>query len=171
MGQVTVRKGIAAIFKAIELLNNRPIEFWFVGDVKIDIPKQFKNHPQIKWFGSVARSETDYYYQQADLLLFPTISDGFGLTQLEAQAWKLPLISSQFCGEVVKDRFNGLILPNVTGKAIAQALIFCLHNPQELAKFSQNSNQILSDFSLSKLSSELQKIDIPKPTKKSLIYY
>ena len=171
LGQVTVRKGIAAIFKAIELLSNRPIEFWFVGEVKIDTPQQFKNHPQIKWFGSVARSETDYYYQQADLLLFPTISDGFGLTQLEAQAWKLPLISSQFCGEVVKDRFNGLILPNVTGKAIAQALTFCLHNPQELAQFSLNSTQILSDFSLPKLSSELRKIDVPKHTKKSLICY
>jgi hypothetical protein len=30
-----------------------------------------------------------------------TFSDGFGLTQLEAQAWKLPMITTRFCGEVV----------------------------------------------------------------------
>ena len=162
LGQITIRKGIAAIFEAIQLLSGKPIEFWFVGNVEIDIPKNFKNHPQIKWFGSVARSETDYYYQQADILLFPTISDGFGLTQLEAQAWKLPLVTSQCCGEVVKDRINGLILPNVTDKAIAQALTYCLYNPEQLTEFSQASTQILSDFSLIKLSQRLGSIEINK---------
>ena len=110
--------------------------------------------------GAVSRNKTSLYYQQADVFLFPTHSDGFGLTQLEAQAWKLPLISSQFCGAVVKEQVNGLILPNITGEAIAQALIFCLHNPQELARFSENSNQVLSNFSLSKLTENLTAIDI-----------
>ena len=160
LGQVIIRKGIAEILEAIALLSNQPIEFWFVGKVNINVPKSFKNHPQVKWYGTVSRSTTSYYYQQADIFLLPTHSDGFGLTQLEAQAWKLPLITSQYCGEVVKDRINGLILPNITGEAIAKALTFCLHNPQKLAEFSQNSLQILADFSLNKLAQELQNIDI-----------
>ena len=155
LGQVIIRKGVAAIFEAIELLTAKAIEFYFVGKVEVKLPKKIKNNQKVKFVGTVSRNKTSLYYQQADIFLFPTHSDGFGLTQLEAQSWKLPLITSQFCGEVVKDQINGLILPNITGKAIAKALTFCLENPQQLTKFSSNSTQTLSNFSLDKLAQKL----------------
>jgi glycosyltransferase involved in cell wall biosynthesis len=158
LGQVIIRKGINAILEAVTLIQDYPLEFWFVGQVKVTLPKTFITHPQIKWFGAVSRSQTDFHYQQADVFLFPTHSDGFGLTQLEAQAWKLPIIASQFCGAVVKEQNNGLILPQITGKAIAETLIFCLQNPQKLAKFSSNSTQVLSGFTLSKLAQKITTI-------------
>ena len=163
LGQIILRKGVAKIFEAIELLKNEPIEFWFVGSININIPQKIQNNPQVKWFGAVSRSTTVNYYQQADLFLFPTLSDGFGLTQLEAQAWQLPIIASHYCGAVVKDGINGLILSDVTGKAIAKYLLYCLNNPV-LSKFSQESLQIIPDFSLSRLGKELQLLN------KKLIY-
>ena len=164
LGQIIIRKGISEIIEAIALLNNfldsGQIEFCFVGEIKIDIPKQLQNHPQIKWLGSVPHNQTSEYYQQADVFLFPTHSDGFGITQLEAQSWQLPIIASQFCGAVVKSLFNGLILPQVTPEMIAKAIVFCLENPQELAKYSRNSNQILPNFSLEKLAERMANIKI-----------
>lgn len=156
LGQVILRKGVAKIFEAIELLKEQPIEFWFVGSININIPGQLQSNPNVKWFGSVSRSTTASYYQQADVFLFPTLSDGFGLTQLEAQAWQLPIIASFYCGAVVKDNINGLILPEITGENIALSLLFCLHNPNLLSKFYQEYLQIISKFSLSKLGKELQ---------------
>ncbi|MEL6787506.1 MAG: glycosyltransferase family 4 protein, partial [Cyanobacteria bacterium J06607_15] len=160
LGQVTIRKGIAEILEAIKLLENLPIEFWFVGQIKISLPKAYKKHPQIKWIGSVSRSKTNEYYRQTDLFLFPTHSDGFGLTQLEAQSWQLPIIASQFCGAVVKNRINGLILPQVTAETIVKSITFCLNNPQELAKYSTNTTKILANFSLKKLATKITNIDI-----------
>jgi glycosyltransferase involved in cell wall biosynthesis len=153
LGQIILRKGIAALLEAAEILRDQPIEFWLVGSQGITKPKLFPS--QIRWIGTVPRSETARYYQQADVFLFPTLSDGFGLTQLEAQAWKLPLIASKFCGKVVQDRVNGLILEEVTGQTIADSLLFCLKNPQELQAFSEHSTDI-SCFSLSQLRSHLQ---------------
>ena len=155
LGQVILRKGIAALLETIKLLENRPVEFWFVGKVAIKLPRELKKHRQIKWLGKVSRHTTSHYYQQADVFLFPTLSDGFGLTQLEAQAFHLPIIASQFCGSVVKDRINGLILPSVTAEDIADTLLFCLRNPHQLALFSQASIQQLGNFSLPKLSNRL----------------
>ena len=160
LGQIIIRKGIAEILKAIALLSNAPIEFWFVGEIKINLTEKFQNHPQIKWLGSVPRNQTDEYYQQADVFLFPTHSDGFGITQLEAQSWQLPIVASQFCGAVVKNKFNGLILPQVTPEAIAKAITFCLENPKELTKYSHNSTQILPNFSLDKLAKRMANIII-----------
>ncbi|OKH53155.1 glycosyltransferase [Calothrix sp. HK-06] len=155
LGQVILRKGIAALLEAAEILRGQPIEFWMVGSQSIAIPKY--SHSQIHWVGAVSRSATADYYRMADVFLFPTLSDGFGLTQLEAQAWKLPIVSSKFCGEVVKDNVNGLILQEVKGSAIAEKLQFCLNNPQRLETFSHKSTNT-SCFSLSQLNYYLQDI-------------
>jgi glycosyltransferase involved in cell wall biosynthesis len=60
--------------------------------------------------------------ERADVLVFPTLSDGFGLVQLEAMAAGLPVIATPCCGEVVKNRVNGLIVPPRDAQAIVSAL-------------------------------------------------
>lgn len=138
LGQVILRKGIAAVIEAAEQLKHQPIEFWIVGSSEVVAPSSLSN---IRWIRSVPRSATAEYYQRADLFLFPTLSDGFGLTQLEAQAWNLPLIVSKFCGEVVVEGVNGKILPEVTGSAIAEVLEAFLEDPRQLARLSQGCSQ------------------------------
>ena len=157
LGKVNLAKGVAALLEAAEILREQPIEFWLVGSPGIARPPQSPDYKQVKWIGSVSRSATATYYQQADVFLFPTLSDGFGLTQLEAQAWKMPIIASRFCGEVVKDEVSGLILQDVTGEAIANALLFCLSNPQQLEAFARaTDNTSHFGFGLLQLQHHLQ---------------
>jgi len=77
------------------------------------------------------------------------------LTQLEAQAWQLPIVASQFCGEVVTDGVNGRVLPQVTGMAIVQILQNLLDDPDQLKRLSQG---LVSEFNLSSLFQQLQNI-------------
>jgi glycosyltransferase involved in cell wall biosynthesis len=154
LGQIILRKGIAVVLEAAKLLQNEPIEFWMVGRIGIEHSQALL--PNIHWIGPVSRSQVTQYYQQADLFLFPSLSDGFGLTQLEAQAWQLPLITSPFCGEVARDQTNGLILSEITGETITEALQFCLHNPNALANFAQQSNCL--GFDLSTIHKQLELI-------------
>lgn len=151
LGQIILRKGIAALLESAEKLKDEPIEFWLVGRSEITPSTATSNN--IRWIGSIPRSATAQYYQQADVFLFPTLSDGFGLTQLEAQAWKLPLIASKFCGEVVRDGVNGRVLPEVTGEAIATVLQTFLEQPQLLTNLSQASQ---TTFDSSQLAKQLQ---------------
>ena len=157
LGQIILRKGIAAVIEAVGLLANRPIEIWLVGATELDLEAAISAHPKIKWFGSVPRSQVAHYYQQADVFLFPTHSDGFGLTQLEAQAWQLPIIASQYCGEVVTHQQNGLILSEVSGEAIAAALQKCCDHPQYLQQWSGQSIN-MSCYDLPHLAKTLQVI-------------
>src|SRR5262249_2058428 len=94
------------------------------------------------------------YYRDADIFILPTLSDGFALTQLEAQTHGLPVIASRCCGEVVRDRINGIVLEEPTPDAIVAALQFCLGNPDRLAQFSENTT-ISERFSLSCLGARL----------------
>jgi len=153
LGQVILRKGIAALLETAQILQNEPIEFWIVGGIGID--RSQMNLPNIRWVGAVPRSEAAQYYQQADVFLFPTLSDGFGLTQLEAQAWKLPLIVSRFCGAVVKDGVDGVVLSDITGWEIAETLKNFLIQPEQLQKFYQHLEKCKS-WGLVDLSRQLQ---------------
>jgi glycosyltransferase involved in cell wall biosynthesis len=158
LGQVNLRKGIGQLFEAIQLLAGENVQFWFVGPVQVSIPPRFKQHPQVKWFGVAPRSKVATYYKQADVFILPTLSDGFGLTQLEAQAWKLPVIASRNCGEVVQHGVNGVILEEVSGQTIADVLLGFLRSPETLRAVSSRSG--LSDrFSLKTLASSLTLLD------------
>jgi glycosyltransferase involved in cell wall biosynthesis len=154
LGQINLRKGVARLLKAIRLLENEPIEFQFVGPVQLSIPHDIQNNPRLRWFGAVSRSDVDTFYRSADVLIFPTLSDGFGLTQLEAQAWSLPIIASHSCGEVVEHGRNGLLLEELTAEAITGAVCQCLANPELLVHFARNSVEPRA-FLLTKLGEAL----------------
>jgi hypothetical protein len=154
LGSLTIRKGLIPLLEAIELLRNEPIEFTFVGSPETRI----QTNPKVKVINSVSRADTAGFYKKADIFLFPTLSDGFGLTQLEAFSWKLPVISSSFCGEVVEDHKNGLVLEKVTAEEIKKALIYCLQNPIILQSYSDNTVQRLREFSMTKLAEGLLSI-------------
>ena len=156
LGQIVLRKGIAAVLAAAKLLSNQPVEFWLVGATEL---REVPGLANVRWLGPVSRNETTRYYKKADLFLFPTISDGFGLTQLEAQAWKLPAIASRCCGEVVKEGVNGFVLQQVNGDAIASIITKCLHYPQMLAVLAQGAGRVAKGFTLAALRENLLNLD------------
>jgi glycosyltransferase involved in cell wall biosynthesis len=154
LGQINLRKGIARLLKVARSFQSQPVEFLMVGPIQTTIPEDLRSNRKIRWFGSVARHKVRNYYEQADVFILPTLSDGFALTQLEALAHRLPVIASRRCGEVVTDHVNGLLLEEPTAAAIEEALRSCLHSPDQLAQFSENAT-VAERFSLSRLGAQL----------------
>ena len=152
LGQINLRKGAPQLFEAIKLLANEPIEFRFVGPLQVGIPPELKD--RIKLFGVAPRNDVARHYRDADVFILPTLSDGFGLTQLEAQSWRLPVIASRYCGDVVTHNFNGLILDDVSGLTIASVLRQLISTPESLQKMSDNS-RVDERFSLGSLAASL----------------
>jgi glycosyltransferase involved in cell wall biosynthesis len=157
LAQINLRKGARELLEASSLLMNEPIEFWFVGPQQIHIPPDLRRARYLKWFGAVPRTKVDSFYRAADVFILPTFSDGFALTQLEAQSWKLPVIASRFCGEVVQHDRNGLLLEEVSAEAIAKVLSELLRAPQRLAAMARES-YVREEFSLESLASSLSQL-------------
>lgn len=139
VGHASVAKGTAALLEAVEQMSDAPIDLHLVGGVAMDVPAPFREHRAIHWVGPVSRSEVMRYYRESDVLVFPSHSDGFGMAQIEAQAWRLPVVASRFCGRVVEHGINGIVLPEVSAGAIASALRQLLADPGGLAALSRRS--------------------------------
>jgi len=157
LGQVMARKGVIPIFEAIRLLTDLPVEFTLVGPLSLAVPPDIQANPRVTFTGPVPRSQVARYYREADVFLFPTFSDGFGLTQIEAQAWKLPVIASRFCGEVVRDGCNGMILSEVSATAISEALRTSCGNAKQMAAYSEKSVSMW-DYDIPRLAERMQSL-------------
>jgi len=154
LGLINLRKGIARLLEAARILRDEPVEFWMVGPVEIANAGTIGDTGRVKWFGPVTRKQSADFYKSADVFILPTLSDGFAITQLEAQAHGLPLIVSRSCGEVVQHNVNGLLLDDPSAEAIESAIRFCLQNPNELARFSRRST-VGEDYSVALLGERL----------------
>lgn len=151
LGTLTVRKGFHRLLKVCELLQNEPIEFIIVGQKEFEFPA-YKN---MKIFDHVSRDQTNFFYQNSDVFIFPTLSDGFGLTQLEAMSWKLPVISSRYCGEVVRDGVNGLILHENSVEEVSEVLLRLSKAPELLSEYSKSCLLTVEEYDINSFGSKL----------------
>jgi glycosyltransferase involved in cell wall biosynthesis len=111
LGQVNVRKGIHHLIEAALRLVNEPVEFLIAGQPDLRPGSIAKAPPNMRWIGAVPRGQVSSVYEQSDVFVLPTLSDGFAITQLEAMKHGLPVIVTPNCGRVVEDGKTGFIVP------------------------------------------------------------
>jgi glycosyltransferase involved in cell wall biosynthesis len=77
----------------------------------------------VDWLGVIAPGAMAEIYHEADLLLFPTRYDSFGLVVIEAMAAGLPVIVSDAVADgIVKDGRNGVVIAGHDPSDYARAL-------------------------------------------------
>ena len=157
LGQVNLRKGVARLLEAAGILRDAPVEFWMVGPVQIPNAEALAKNSRVKWLGPVTRNQAGENYRAADVFILPTLSDGFAITQLEAQALGLPVISSRFCGGVVESDRNGIVLEEPNGESIANAIRECIADPSRLQRFAAAS-RLPDDCTIDALGQRLQEL-------------
>lgn len=139
VGSVSVVKGASALLEAMALVADLPVTVRLVGESAMVIPPRFSQQAAIEFVGAVPRGEMDRYYESSDVLVFPSHSDGFGLAQVEAHSYGLPVIASRSCGRVVEQGVNGVLLPEVTASAIAAAIRSLVERPEVVAGYARHA--------------------------------
>jgi glycosyltransferase involved in cell wall biosynthesis len=157
LGLINLRKGVARLLEAARILRDEPVEFWMVGPVEIANASTSADSGRVKWFGPVTRNQATGFYRNADLFILPTLSDGFAITQLEAQAHGLPVIASKNCGKVVENGVNGSILDEPSAACIAHAVRDCVASPDRLEKLASASG-LRNKFTIEALANQLQRL-------------
>ena len=158
LGLINLRKGVASLLEAARILRDEPVEFWMVGPVEIANSSTVAEAGRVKWFGPATRKQAAEFYRDADVFILPTLSDGFAITQLEAQAHGLPIIASRCCGNVVENGINGIILEEPTAACIAAAVHECIASPERLATLAAAS-RLADKFTLQALARKMQNLD------------
>ncbi|HZZ20607.1 MAG TPA: glycosyltransferase family 4 protein [Opitutaceae bacterium] len=89
----------------------------------------------IEFGGAVSRAELMAHFQDSDVLLFPTLCDGWGMNVTEAWSRGLPVMTTDRAGasELLRSGENGMLVKAASADAIVEGLNWCLSNRIELA--------------------------------------
>jgi glycosyltransferase involved in cell wall biosynthesis len=90
--------------------------------------------PGITLHGAVPRGRLLDEFLAADMLVFPTLCDGFGLVVTEALSRGLPVLTTRQAGasDLIRDRANGLIVESRDAAQLEGALDWALRHREEL---------------------------------------
>ena len=129
VGRVAVEKNLEAFLK-IDL----PYEKWVVGDGPA-LKELKKKYPEVIFHGAKNKEELEYYYNKADVFVFPSKTDTFGLVLLEAMACGLPVAAFPVSGPLdVIGSSNAGCLNSSLKEACKKALLIPRKVPREYAK-------------------------------------
>ena len=158
LGTVCLRKGIQYLMEAARLLDSHPIEFLIGGSIRIAKSAVREAPRNVRFLGQIPRSQARAFYQQGDVFVLPTISDGFALTQLEALAHGLPVVVTPNCGRVVTDWKTGFVVPAKDPKALAQALLRFERDRTLAARMRPACQEAVQEFWLAACGARLVEI-------------
>lgn len=88
----------------------------------------------VRFHGSVSRDQLLKVYKDTDLLVFPTLCDGFGMVVTEALSRGLPVLTTTRAGaaDLIRNGSNGFLVPAADADALAAALERTLSRRNEL---------------------------------------
>ena len=133
LGQVMLRKGVQYLLEAWKQLAWRDAELWLVGRVMADcapVLRHYADLPGVRMLGYVP--DQVEAYQTSDVLVVPSVEDGFGLVVPEAMACGLPVIVSDHTGaaDLVQEGDSGFVVKFDVPEAYARALETLRANPE-----------------------------------------
>ncbi|MDY7579602.1 glycosyltransferase family 1 protein [Herbaspirillum sp. RTI4] len=117
VGRVAREKNIEAFLK-LDLPGNK----WVIGDGPMRAELESR-YPQVRFLGAKSHDQLSVYYNCADVFVFPSRTDTFGLVLVEAMACGVPVAAYPVPGplDVVANGVSG-ILDEDLGKACHEAL-------------------------------------------------
>jgi hypothetical protein len=132
VGGLSQRKGIADVFKAAEFFGTR-VELTVVGHkTGNDCPALNEALARHTWIPGLPHEQILKLMRQHDVLLFPSLFEGFGMVITEAMAQGTPVITTERTAgpDIIEDGHNGWLIEAGDTDKLIEATERLLHKPE-----------------------------------------
>jgi glycosyltransferase involved in cell wall biosynthesis len=132
VGTLMLEKGVQYIYEAFRRRPSLPVQMEFFGAVKLTklgvrcLAEVGTVH------GPVPRPQLFSELRRADVMLFPSLSEGSALATLEAVALGLPVVATSQAGGPA----SAMVIPSRSPEAIIEAIEILADDPARLAELS-----------------------------------
>jgi glycosyltransferase involved in cell wall biosynthesis len=134
-GQVVPRKGLEPLVEACaQLSGNFTLTVVGEGEQRPALERRVVElglTDRVRWLGWVPYQQLARHLQAADVFVFPTFEDTWGMVALEAMALGTPVVCSRFAGaaELIVDGDNGILADPGDPATLAAAMARFLDDP------------------------------------------
>lgn len=148
LGTLTTRKGIQHLLPAVRKARDScDVRVVAAGGIRIAKSKLLDYEDIADFPGRIPRSDISQFFDSIDVLALPSISDGFGIVQLEAMSRGIPVVASDQAGDVVRHRVDGFVVPAGNQQAITESLVQLATDVNFYNELSVNAEKRSRDFS------------------------
>jgi len=157
VGQLIERKGLRQLIEAVRVLHEHMPEANFTllivgsGPLRAELEEKVKEYglnDRIKFIGQVEYERLGCILQTADVFVFPTLEDVWGVAPLEAMVMGKPVICSKYAGvrELIRDNVNGYVVDPMDTIGVAQAMKRFIENPRLIEEMGCSARSTMSLF-------------------------
>lgn len=153
VGQLITRKGIFFLLDACRLLKDegyRNLTLVIVGDGPLrpqleEYSRSIGLEDAVYWDGWVNNERLGPYFQSADVFVFPTLEDIWGMAVLEAMLFEKPILCSKEAGaaELIKEGENGFVFDPTQPKVLAKLMKIFIDKPELIRIMGECSRQLI----------------------------
>lgn len=147
IGQVGVRKGVPYLLEAWRRLRWADAELWLVGRQEGSsrpLLARWQGLSGVRWLAYSPHPAA--LMQQADVFAFPTVEEGSALVVYEALACGLPVVTTPHAGSVVRDGYEGFLVPIRDVDALAERLERLRADPDLRQAMGRAARERAEDF-------------------------
>lgn len=159
VGSMIQRKGLAYLIDAIRMLNSRQLRLVLCGRGFRDDDLLARNSDlPIEVRVAPAKADLVKLIQASDLMVFPSLVEGFGHVILETMACGVPVLTTpNTCGpDVITNGIDGFIVPIRDAGAIAERLAWCVENRSELVSIGEQAALRAKEFTWERFRSGIR---------------
>jgi glycosyltransferase involved in cell wall biosynthesis len=161
VGSNNTRKNVSIVLKTLLILHNQglPIHFWKVGSDFNDEQKQFiltnNLSSKISYLGKPDKQSLVALYNAADVLVAPSLYEGFGMTILEAMACGTAVVTSNVTSlpEVAGDA--AILVDPTDAAAIATAITLLYQAPHIREEYIQKGLRRVQQFTWERTAQQI----------------
>jgi len=169
VGRLEVRKGITTLIKAMPLVfkKNPLCHFILIGNDYINIFNLINLYISTKYLTRVhylgyidSDSKLSYFYKNADLCVFPSLYESFGITIAEAMSYAKPVIATNVGGipEIITHKKNGFLVNPSQHKSLATAINYLLSDVKFRKKLGKSAYETIKNkFFINKIYKDFEK--------------
>ncbi|WP_315790183.1 glycosyltransferase family 4 protein [Fischerella sp. JS2] len=154
VGRIEQRKGLHQLLKACAILKqqnycNYTLQIVGRGPQQEELESFCRTEniqDCVNWVGWVDYSNLGVYFQNADIFIFPSLEDIWGMVVLEAMAFGKPILCSKWAGasEMVINGENGYVFDPYHPETLAEVMKGLIDKPHLISLMGQNSQKLIS---------------------------
>lgn len=154
VGDIIPRKGLHALLDACNLLQEKGCHDYTVlivgdGSQRAELEDSVKTRnltDQVMWMGWIEYGQLGAYFRYADIFVFPTLEDVWGMVVLEAMVFGKPILCSKWAGssEMVIEGENGYLFDPHAPEELARVMYRFIENPELTVSMGQKSQQLIA---------------------------
>lgn len=156
VGRIQPKKGLHILLESLEYLRT-PVKLAIIGPLSSLHPdykdKVFalikeinkKRVHEVAYLGVKKRGKLIKFYQKASVFVCPSLSEPFGIVNLEALSCETPVVASRVGGipEVVKHGVNGILVQPGNPRQLAQSIQRLLDNENIRQKYGREGRKMV----------------------------